>query len=56
MEREPSGHLRVTFETSAFFQLRRDLLRWEACVEVLEPRELRDDLKESAKAMLALYR
>ncbi len=56
IEREASGHLRVTFKTNALFQLRRELMRWAAEVEVLEPAELRNEIKASVKEMFALYK
>lgn len=54
-ERDPSGHLLVTFETNALFLVQRELMRWAADAEVLEPEELRNDIKESVEEMLDLY-
>jgi proteasome accessory factor C len=56
IEHEASGHLRVTFKTNALFQLRRELMRWAADVEVLEPEELRNEIKASIEEMRALYK
>jgi predicted DNA-binding transcriptional regulator YafY len=56
IEREPSGNLRVTFKTNALFQLRRELMRWAADVEVLEPAELRNEIKEAVEEMRDLYK
>jgi predicted DNA-binding transcriptional regulator YafY len=56
IESESSGHLRVSFKTNALFQLRRELMRWAADVEVLEPEELRNGVKDAVEAMRELYK
>ena len=55
IKREPSGHLLVTFTTNALFQVRRELAGWGADVEVLEPAELRQEMRDCAKRVLAKY-
>ena len=54
--REPSGHLRVVFETNALFQVQREVLRWGSAVEVLSPKALREDISETARDMAGMYR
>lgn len=55
IKREPSGHLLVTFTTNALFQVRRELARWDAGVEILEPAELRKEMSDCARRVLAKY-
>ena len=55
MEFERSGYLRVTFETNTLFQISREVMRWGACVEVIQPKELRDDIRGAANEMVGLY-
>jgi len=55
-ESEPDGSLRVTFHTDAVDLLHREILRWGADVVVVEPRELRDRLREGARSMLLTYK
>ena len=55
MELERSGYLRVTFETNTLFQISREVMRWAACVEVIQPKELRDDIRDAAKEMVGMY-
>ena len=52
---ERSGHLCVTFKTDAFFQLWREVLRWGSDVEVLSPADLRRDVIEIAREIVAIY-
>jgi predicted DNA-binding transcriptional regulator YafY len=54
-EAEPSGHLRVSFETSALFQVEREVLMWGDDVEVLAPPELRDRMRDMTGRLHKLY-
>ena len=48
VERELTGHLKVTFQTNVPRLVQRELMRWGADVEVLEPVEMRSDIREFA--------
>lgn len=54
-EDEPTGHLRVTFHTNVPDLVPRELMRWGAHVEVVEPKEMREELRETAEEMVELY-
>ncbi len=55
MKREPTGHLQVSFQTNVLFLVQRELMRWGADVEVLEPAEMRTGIRESAEELVELY-
>jgi len=55
VKREPDGHIRVTFEASALFQVEREILSWGDAVEVLEPPELRDRLRKVTAVLASRY-
>ena len=55
MEREPTGHLKVTFQTNVPFLVQRELMRWGADVEVLEPAGMRSGIREFAEEIVELY-
>jgi len=46
----------MTLELSSFEEIRRWILSWGTQVEVLEPKELRADLKKEAEGLAAVYR
>ena len=54
-KRQPDGSLIMTLKVSISPELLGWILRWGEYVEVLEPEELRQDVIESAKAMLDVY-
>ena len=45
----------MTFTTNTLFQVRRELARWGAAVEVLEPAELRKKMRDCARRVVAKY-
>jgi proteasome accessory factor B len=52
---QPDGSLIVTFELSSLEELRAWLLSWGALAEVLEPKELRQEMMETVERMRELY-
>jgi len=50
------GSLRLRFPVSGFGEVAREILKYGAAVEVLEPRELRDTIQEEIRKMGTLYR
>jgi predicted DNA-binding transcriptional regulator YafY len=50
------GSLRLTFPVSGFAEVAREILKHGAAVEVLEPKELRDTIREEIRKMGTLYR
>ena len=54
-KRQPDGSLLMTLKVSQSPELLGWILRWGEYVEVLEPEELRQDVIESARAMLDVY-
>ncbi len=46
----------MTLELSSFEEIRRWILSWGPQVEVLEPKELREEIEEAVAGVLALYR
>ena len=50
------GSLHLSFPVSGFAEVARELLKYGAAVEVLEPRELRETIAEEIRKMGRLYR
>jgi len=50
------GRLRLRFPVSGFVEVAREILKYGAAVEVLEPKELRDTIREEIRRMGTLYR
>ena len=50
------GSLRLRFPVSGFVEVAREILKYGAAVEVLEPQELRDTIREEIRKMGTLYR
>ena len=50
------GSLRLRFPVSGFGEVAREILKYGAAVEVLEPKELRDAIREEIRKMGTLYR
>ncbi len=53
---ESSGHLRVSFLTTAIFRVEREVLAWGDKVEVLAPKELREKVAEVVRGMGRIYK
>ena len=51
-----ADELIMTLELSSFQEIRRWILSWGTQVEVLEPKELRADLKKESEGLAAVYR
>jgi len=54
-ERQPDGSVIVTLRVLITVELRSWILGWGEKVEVLEPEELREEIAETARAMLDVY-
>jgi predicted DNA-binding transcriptional regulator YafY len=50
------GSLRLRFPVSGFVEVAREILKYGAAVEVLEPKELRDTIRDEIRKMGTLYR
>ena len=50
------GSLRLRFPVSGFGEVAREILKHGAAVEVIEPKELRDTIREEIRKMGTLYR
>jgi predicted DNA-binding transcriptional regulator YafY len=50
------GSLCLCFPVSGFVEVAREILKYGSAVEVLEPRELRDTIREEIRKMGTLYR
>ena len=50
------GSLRLRFSVSGFVEVAREILKHGSAVEVLEPQELRDTIREEIRKMGTLYR
>jgi len=50
------GSLRLRVPVSGFVEVAREILKYGAAVEVLEPKELRDTIREEIRKMGTLYR
>jgi len=55
IQHEADGHVRVTFNASALFQVEREVLNWGEAVEVLEPPELRERLRVITTNLASRY-
>jgi len=55
VERQPDGYLIMTLAVSFSEELYGWILNWGEKVEVLEPEELREEIAETARAMLDVY-
>ncbi|MBN1829143.1 MAG: YafY family transcriptional regulator [Deltaproteobacteria bacterium] len=56
VSRERDGSLRLTFPVSGFVEVIREILRFGAGVEVLAPKELREEVRKEIGRMGRLYR
>ena len=56
VKKDAKGYALVAFKTSALFQVEREVLSWGAKVEVLEPPDLRDRMREVVKDLNRRYK
>ncbi len=54
--RDEDGGIRLSFPVADFREIRREVFKFGAAVEVLAPAELRDDLRSEIEKMNAVYR
>ena len=55
VEREKSGQLKISFKASALFQVEREIFYWGDKVEVLEPDELRREIKAIGERIVSRH-
>jgi predicted DNA-binding transcriptional regulator YafY len=53
---DKDGSLRLSFPVSGFVEVAREILKFGAAVEVVEPKQLRDTIREEIRKMGTLYR
>jgi predicted DNA-binding transcriptional regulator YafY len=55
IQQHPDGSLTLTFPAPALYEVKRWVLQWSAEAEVLEPAELREDVRKEAETMGRKY-
>jgi predicted DNA-binding transcriptional regulator YafY len=54
--RDTDGSLRLKFKVSDFRGVRREILKYGSSVEVISPKELREEVAREIEKMMKVYR
>lgn len=56
LERQPDGSMIITFKVTETYEILSWILGWGERVEVPAPEELREEVMQTAKAVVKIYR